>query len=79
MFENIEEAFDQITLAIEREVAIPLHNSIGLGRDDRFDPALFENQHQAVSVISLIGEKCLGICIFQQRLRLAEVRGLARG
>ena len=71
MFECIEEPFDQIALAIEREIAVALHKSIGLGRDDRLDPTLLESQNQAIGVIGLVGEEGLGIGVFQQRLCLA--------
>jgi hypothetical protein len=79
VFEGIEEAFDQVALAIEGEVARPLDYAIGLGRDDRLDPPLLKGQDQAVGVIGLVGEEGLRLDVFQERLGLAEIRGLAWG
>ncbi len=37
LFEIVEESFDQVTLAIEREIGRSLDSPISLGRDDRGD------------------------------------------
>ena len=79
MFDLIEEAFDQISLSVEGEVASPLNQPVALGRDDRLYSPLLEGQDQAIGVVGLVGEKGLGAAVFQQRLRLAEVRGLPWG
>jgi hypothetical protein len=79
VFECIEEPFDEIALAIEHKIAMPLDKAIGLGRDDRLDPPLLQGQDQAIGVISLVGEEGLRFDALQEKLCLAEVRGLARG
>lgn len=70
-------SFDQIAFAIEREIARPLDEAIGLGRNDRFDASLLQGKDQAISIMGLISEEGLRIDIFQERLCLAEIRGLA--
>lgn len=77
MFELVEKSFDQIAFAIEREIARPLDEAIGLGRNDRLDASLLQGEDQAISVIGLICEEGLRIDIFQERLCLAEIGGLA--
>ena len=79
VFEYVEEPFDQIALTIEREIARPLDAPVALGRDDWLDPALFEGPDQAVGVVGLVGEEGPRFNVFQERLCLAEVGGLAWG
>ena len=79
VFECAEESFDEITFAIEGEVAVSLNETVGLGRDDRFDASGLEGQDQTIRVIGFVREKGLRGEIFQQRFCLAQIRGLPRG
>lgn len=79
VFECVEEPFDEIAFAIEDEIALPLNEAVGLGRDDRFDASGLKGQNQSIRVISFVREKRLGSEVFDQRLRLTQIRGLPRG
>lgn len=79
LFEFIEEPLDEVTFAIEGVVAGALDRAAGGWRDDGSDSPPVERLDQAISVVGLIGEQGLEVCPFDQRLGLAEVRGLARG
>jgi len=79
VFECVEESFDEIAFAIEGEVAVSLNETIGLGRNDRFDASGLEGQDQSIRVIGFVREKGLRGEIFQQRFCLAQIRGLPRG
>lgn len=79
MLKVAEEAFDQIALAIEREIAMPLDQPTGFWRDHWLDAPLFEDMNKVVSVVCLVGEECLGFDRFQYRFCLADIRRLTWG
>lgn len=79
VFECVEESFDQISFAVEGEIAVSLNEAVGLGRNDRFDASGLEGQDQSVRVIGFVREKGVRGEGFQQRLRLAQIRGLPGG
>jgi hypothetical protein len=51
VLELIEEALDEIAFAIEYKVARPLGRTVGVGRDDRGDPALDEGIDEGIGVV----------------------------
>ena len=76
MFDFVEEALDEIALAIEREIAIALRLAVGFWRDHRSDGPLIECDDQRIGVIRLIADERTRIGIFEQRLRASQVMGL---
>ena len=79
MLDCIEEPLDEITLAVKREVAVPLNFAIRFRRDDRLDGAHFEALDEGVAIISLVAEKRSGLDLGGQRLCLIDVMDLAAG
>ena len=79
MLDDIEEALDEIALAIEREVAFAFDRAIGFRRDDRHDGAHAEALDEAVAVVALVGEERFGLDLGGQRFRLRDVVRLAAG
>jgi hypothetical protein len=78
MFDRIEKSFDQIAFAVKCEIAVSLNEAVGFGRNDRLDASGLEGQDQSVRVIGFVREKGLRGEGFQQRLCLAQIRGLPR-
>jgi hypothetical protein len=77
VFELIEEAFDQVTFTVEREIARSWGLAVGLGRNDRSDPAVGEGVDEAVGVVSLVAEQCLRIGVFDQWHGASQIMSLA--
>jgi hypothetical protein len=78
VLELVEEALDEVALAVEGEVARSRLLAVGLGRDDRRDFAVFEARNESVAVVALVGDHRLGLEAFEQRLGLADVGRLPR-
>ena len=78
MLEHIEEAFDEIAFAVEREIARPLGLAVGLGRDDRSDSPLGEGFNERVGIVRLVTNQRIWIDVVDQRLRASKVMSLAR-
>ena len=78
MLELVEEALDEVALAIEGEVGRSGLLAVGLRRDDRRDVTPLERFDERVGVISLVGDQSLGPEAFEQRLGLRDVGGLPR-
>jgi hypothetical protein len=76
VLEFIEEAFDQITFAIECEVAVPRDLAIGLWRNHRGDLAPVESIDQQIGVVRLVTDQGLRIDAVDQRLRASPIVGL---
>jgi hypothetical protein len=72
----VEESFDEISLAIERKIAIALHLTVGFWRDHRSDGPLSECVDQRIGVISLVANERTRIGIFEQRFRASQVMAL---
>jgi hypothetical protein len=69
----VEEALDEIALAIEREITIALYLAVGLWRDHWSDCPLIERFDQRIGVVSLIADERTWIGILEQRLRASQV------
>ena len=76
VFDFVEEPLNKISLAIEREIAIPLHLAVGFWRDHRSDGSLIECVDQRIGVVSLVADERTRIGIFEQRLRASQVMDL---
>ena len=79
-FEMPEHTLDPIALAVELLVISDRCGAVGLGRDDRFDPAILQIAADCVAVISLIGQQSVRLLLGQidQRVVAFAVRRLAR-
>ena len=77
MLEQIEEAFDEVAFAVEREIAGPLDLAVGLGRDDRNDSPLRESADEPVSIVRLVGKQGIWLGVLDQQLGTSKIMGLA--
>ena len=78
MLEFIEEALDEVSFAVEREIAGPRHFTICFWRDHRGDTSLDERPDQRISVVSLVAKQGARVGAFEQGLRACQVVGLSR-
>lgn len=76
MLEFIEEALDQVSFAVEYEIAGPRIFAVSLGWDDRSDAALVESFDKRVGVVSFVAQQCPWIDILDQRLRAGKIMHL---
>jgi hypothetical protein len=74
----VEEALDEVALAVEGEVRRPRLLAVGLRRDDRRDSPLLERLDERVGVVALVGDDGVGLKRFEQRLGLRDIGSLAR-
>jgi hypothetical protein len=79
VFDCIEESFDEIALAVEREITVAFDLAVGLGRDDWLDGAPFQAVDERVAVVGLVGEERCGRDLSGQRFGLRDVVGLSWG
>ena len=78
MLDLVEEAFDEVAFAIEREVAIPQLLSVRLRWNDRRDFPAFEALDERVAIVAFVGKQRFGLEAFEQRFGLGDVGGLPR-
>jgi len=76
VLEFIEEALDEVALAIEGEVAWQRDRAAGMGRNDRSDLPVGEGFDEGISVIGLVTDQSRWIGVLKQRLCTSEVAGL---
>ena len=73
VLDGIEEPLDEITLAVERKIAVPFDLAVRFGRDHRFDGARFQALDEAVAVVSLVPEERCGLDLSRERFCLRDV------
>ena len=78
MLEFIEEALDEVALAVEREIAIPRGLAVGLRRDHRSDSPLGQGVDKGIGVERLVADQGVGIGAFNERLCAGQIMGLTR-
>lgn len=78
VLEFVEEALDEVTLAVEGEVAWQRNRAAGMGRNDRSDLPVGEGFDEGIGVIGLVTDQSRWIGILEQRLCTSEVAGLSR-
>jgi hypothetical protein len=76
VLEFVEEALDEIALAIERKVASPRDLSVGFRRDHRDDLSFCESVEQHIGIVGLVAEEGLWIGPFEQRLCASQIVSL---
>jgi hypothetical protein len=78
MLEFIEEALDEVTLAIEDEIAGQRYRPAGVRRNNRGDLPLGQDVDEGVGVICFVADQGRRIAIAKQRLGADEIVGLSR-
>ena len=76
MLEFIEEAFDEIAFAVEREVAVTRGLAIGLWGNHRGDLPPVESVDQQIGVVSFVTDQSPRIDTVDQWLRASQIVGL---
>ena len=79
LFDELEESFDQIALAVKREIAIAFVFAIRLWRDDRLDRARLEAGDVAVGVVALVAQNGFRLYLCRERFGLGDVMDLTAG
>src|SRR5258705_9485339 len=72
----IEEALDEVALAVECEIAIALGLSIGFGRNYGRDFSLRKTIDERISVVGLVCDQGFRIGIFNHALGASQIVGL---
>ena len=78
VLEFIEEAFDEIALAIKCEIARSRRLAVGFWRNYRGDFSLGERFDQLIGVVGLVANQGRWIGLVKQRLRASQIVGLPR-
>jgi hypothetical protein len=78
MLEFIEEALDEVSFAVEREIAGPRHLTVCFCWNHGRDASLGESADQRICVVSLVAKQCARVGAFEQGLRASQVVGLSR-
>jgi len=60
LLETIEQALDQVAIAVQMRVECPGGELVGSRRDDRLRAAGFDHLDQRVGVVTLVGDHGLG-------------------
>src|SRR6202795_1634644 len=78
MLEFIEEALDEVSFAVECEIAGPRQLTICFWRNRRGDTSWVESADQRICVVSLVAKQGARVGGFNQGLRASQVVGLSR-
>ena len=78
VLDDIEEPFDKIAFAIEREIAFALDLAVRFGRDHHFDMTRFKALDESISVVTFVGKDGFGLNLPGERFGLCNVMNLAR-
>ena len=73
VLDGIEEALDEIALAVERKIAVPFDLAVHFRRDHRFDGTHFQALNEALTVVSLVTEECCGLDLSRKGFCLRDV------
>ena len=76
-FDLLEEALDEIALAVEGEVGFALDFAIGFRRDHGRAAALLDRLEEGIRVVALVGDDRFGLDFGQQTLGLRDISDLA--
>jgi hypothetical protein len=76
LFQLVEEAFDEISLFVERLVVGERRTAIRFGRNDGFGSAFEDSLAQVIGVITFVGDDGLSLKAFDQGVRLCDVVAL---
>jgi hypothetical protein len=77
VLEFVEEALDEVALAIKGEVAWQRNCAAGMGRNDRRDLPFGQGFDEGIGIIGLVTDQSRWIGVLEQGLCTSEVAGLA--
>src|SRR5436309_5126488 len=76
MLESVEEAFDQVPFAVQREIARPRDLAIGFWGDHRGDSPLDEAIDERIGIVGLVANQGIWIGAVDQRFCASQIVGL---
>jgi hypothetical protein len=76
VLELVEEAFDEVAFAIEREIANSRELSIGLWWNHRSDLAAGERLDQRIGIVGLVADQGVWVGAIEQRFCASQIVGL---
>ena len=76
MLESVEEAFDQVPFAVQREIARPRDLAIGFWGDHRGDSPLDEAIDERTGIVGLVANQGIWIGAVDQRFCASQIVGL---
>ncbi len=79
MLDGIEEPFNEVSFAVEREVAVALDLPVRFGRDNRLNGPLLKVLDEGIAVISFVAKHCFGLDLSREGFSLCDVVRLAPG
>jgi hypothetical protein len=74
LLEGVEEALDEIALAIEGEIGLSRVFAVGFWWNDGGDPAFLELPDEGIRVVPLVADKGVRLDLVEKRLDLVEKR-----
>src|SRR5271157_5123477 len=77
LFDEIEEALDEIAFGVEGEVAIARDLAVRFWRDDRLDGPDFEALNKAAGVVAFVAEEGFGLHFGRKGFSLGDVVDLS--
>jgi len=79
MLDGIEEPFNEIALAVYREVAVAFDLPVRFRRDHRLDGPHLKALDEGVAVISLVAKHCSGLNLSREGFCLCDIVRLPPG
>jgi len=76
VLESVEEAFDQVPFAVQREIARPRDLAIGFWGDHRGDSPLDEAIDERIGIVGLVANQGIWIGAVDQRFCASQIVGL---
>src|SRR3984893_1435837 len=73
----VEEALDEIALAVKREIAVPFGLAVGFWWDDRRNFPLREAIDEGISIVGLVCDQGFRIGVFNQILGASQIMDLS--
>ena len=77
VLEFVEEALDEVTLAVEGEIARQRNSAAGMGRNHRGDSPAGQDFDEGIGIVSFISDQSLRIEILKQWFCTGEIVGLS--
>jgi len=78
LLQGVEEALDEISLAVEGEVGLSWVLAVGFWRNDGRDPAFLELLDEGIRVIPLVADEGARLDLVEKRRGLSDIGRLPR-
>jgi hypothetical protein len=78
LLELLEEALDEIALAVEGKVGLPRLFAVGFRRNNGRDSPRLERRDKGIGIVALVGQESPRLDLIEERLGLGDVGCLPR-